>query len=213
MQDIEKTYFQSLYQLAATLNSARSHEDILNAIVKDVAEAMEAKGCSLLLLSPDRRALLRIAAHGLSNWYARIGPVLSDKSMAETLEGKVVAVLNATTDERVQFRKQVEKEGIASILSVPVKLREEVVGVLRVYSSKPREFTDADAYFAGAAANFGAVALESARFYQTLQKTYDDFRKELLQWNAYMGYEWSAEESLVSPPKEDVEIPPYPPGG
>jgi len=213
MEGIEKTYFQSLYQLATTLNSARSPEDILHAIVEDVAKTMDAKGCSLLLLTPDKRQLLRIVAYGLSDWYARIGPALADKSMSESLEGKVVAVLDATTDERVQFRKQVKQEGIASILSVPVELREEVIGVMRVYSSEPREFTDADAYFAGAAADFGALALEAAKFYQTLQKTYDDFRQELLQRNSYMGYEWSMEGSILSPSKEDVEFPYAPPGG
>ena len=213
MEGIEKTYFQSLYQLATMLNSARSPEVILSSMVEHVAKTMETKGCSLLLLTPDKKQLLRIVAYGLSNWYARIGPALADKSMAESLEGKVVAVSNATTDERVQFRKQVAQEGISSILSVPVKLREEVIGVMRVYSSEPRKFTDADAYFAGAAADFGALALEAAKFYQTLQKTYDSFREELLQWNSYMGYEWSAEGSIVAPPKEDVEFPYAPPGG
>jgi GAF domain-containing protein len=209
----EKIYFQSLYELATTLNSARSPEDILHSIVENVAKAMDAKGCSLLLLTPDRKELMRIAAYGLSDWYARIGPALADKSMSESLEGKVVAVLDAATDERVQFRKQVKQEGIASILSVPVKLREAVIGVMRVYSSEPRQFMDIDANFASAAANFGAIALESAKFYQTLQKTYDDLREELLQRNSYLGYEWSAEGSIVSPPKEDVEFPYAPPGG
>ena len=158
MERIEETYYQSLYQLAATLNSAHSPEDILRSIVEDVAKAMNAKGSSLLLLTPDKQALLRITAYGLSNWYVRIGPVSTDKSMSETLTGKAVAVLDATTDDRVQFNKQVKQEGIASILSVPIKLREEVIGVLRVYASEPRHFTDADIYFASAAANFGAIS-------------------------------------------------------
>jgi GAF domain-containing protein len=209
----EKTYFQSLYQLATTLNSARSPEDILRSIVENVAKAMDAKGCSLLLLTPDKKELMRITAYGLSDWYARIGIALADKSMSESLEGKVVAVLDATTDDRVQFRKQVAREGIASILSVPMKLREEVIGGMRVYSSTPRQFTDIDSSFACAAANFGAIALEGAKFYQTLQKSYDDLREELLQRNSFLGYEWSAEGSIVAPPKDDVEFPYAPPGG
>jgi GAF domain-containing protein len=209
----EKNYFQSLYELATTLNSARSPEDILHSIVENVAKAMDAKGCSLLLLTPDKKELFRIVAHGLSNWYARIGPASADKSMSESLEGKVVAVFDATTDDRVQFRKQVAQEGIASILSVPMKLRGEVIGVMRVYSSTSRQFTDIDSSFACAAANFGAIALESAKFYQTLQKSYDDLREELLQRNSYLGYEWSGEGTIVSPPKEDVEFPYAPPGG
>ena len=210
MEGIEKTYYQSLYQLAATLNSAHSPEEILRSIVEDIANAMGTKGCSLFLLTPDKRTLLRITAHGLSNWYVRKGPVSVDKSMSETLTGKAVSVLDAATDDRVQFNKQVEKEGIASILSVPIKLREEVIGVMRIYTSEPRHFNDADINFAGAAANFGAIALESARFYQTLQKNYDEFREGLLHWHADLGYEWEAEES-VAPAGEEGPV--MPPGG
>lgn len=209
-EEIEKTYYQSLYKLATTLNSAQSPEDILRFIVEDLAKAMGAKGSSLFLLTPDKKVLLRIASHGLSNWYVRKGPVSVDKSMSQTLTGEAVAVLDATTDGRVQFNNQVKQEGIFSILSVPVKLREEVIGVMRIYTSKPRRFTDADISFASAAANFGAIALESARFYQTLQKSYDDFREGLLHWHADLGYEWDAEES-VTPAVEKGPV--MPPGG
>ena len=160
-------YYQNLYELASVLNSARSPDDILHSIVEGVAEAMSAKGCSLMLLTPDKEVLLHTAAFGLSDWFVRKGPVSADKSMSESLEGEPVTVLDATTDDRVEYRKQVKQEGIASILSVPVRLREEIVGVMRVYTSKPRRFTDADISYATAAANFGAIALESAHFYET----------------------------------------------
>jgi signal transduction protein with GAF and PtsI domain len=197
MKQREKTYYQSLYQLATILNSARSPDDIPHSIVEGVAKAMGAKACSLMLLTPDEKVLLHTAAYGLSDWFVRKGPVLADKSMSETLKGKPVTVLDATTDDRVEYRKQVKQEGIASILSMPVKLRAETVGVMRVYTSKPRRFTDADISFATAAANFGAIALESARFYETLQKDYDTLRLEIQQRRAQMGYEWMAEPPVV----------------
>ena len=123
MKQGEKKNYQSLYQLATILNSARSPEDIVRSIVEGVAKAMGAKGCSLMLLTPDKKVLLRTASYGLSDWYVRKGPVSADKSMSETLKGKPVAVLDAATDDRVEYRKQVAQEGIASILSVPVNLR------------------------------------------------------------------------------------------
>ena len=128
MKQNETTYYQSLYQLATILNSARSPDDILHSIVEGVAKAMGTKACSLMLLTPDEKVLPHTAAYGLSDWFVRKGPVSADKSMSETLKGKPVTVLDATTDDRVEYRKQVKQEGIASILSVPVKLREEVIG-------------------------------------------------------------------------------------
>ena len=210
MKQREKTYYQDLYQLATILNSARSPEDIVRSIVEGVAKAMGAKGCSLMLLTPDKKVLLRTASYGLSDWYVRKGPVSADKSMSETLKGKPVAVLDAATDDRVEYRKQVAQEGIASILSVPVNLREETVGVMRVYTSEPRRFTDADISFATAAANFGAIALESAHFYETLQTDYDTLRQEIRQRRAEVGYE-SMTEPPVVPPEEPGPV--APPGG
>ena len=159
MSTNEKGYYQSLYQVAAVLNSNRSPEGVLKSIVENVAKAMGARGCSLMLLTPDRKLLLHTVAYGLSDWYVRKGPLSVDKSMSEALEGKPVTVLDATTDERVQYRQQAAKEGIASIISVPVMLREESVGVMRVYTAEPHQFTEDDMYFAGATANLGAIDL------------------------------------------------------
>ena len=174
MRTTIETYYQCLYELAATLNSTRAPESILQSIVEGVAKAMESKGCSLMLLSPDRKVLLHTVAYGLSDWYMKKGPVSADKSISEALEGKPVPVLEATKDERIQYRKQAKKEGIASILSVPMMLREETIGVIRVYTAEPRHFTFDDMYFVGAVANLGAIALENARIYEGVKKNYEN---------------------------------------
>ncbi len=204
MKKNEKTYYQSLYEVAAILNSERTSEAVLHSIVESVAKATGAKACSLMLLTPDRKALLHTVANGLSDSYLRKGPVQADKSTSDALEGKAVAVLNATEDERVMYREQAKKEGIASILSVPVKLRGEMIGVLRVYTAKPYRFTKDDIYFAETVANLGAIALENLRAYDIIQKDYEAFRREMLEWRAALGYEWMMEEPVVpagEPPK------------
>jgi GAF domain-containing protein len=201
MGKTEKSYYEGLYEAAAILNSARAPEAVLRSIVESVAMALEAKGCSLMLLTPDRKLLLHTVAYGLSDWYVRKGPVSADKSISEALEGKPVAVLDATRDERVQYQQQAKKEGIASILSVPMELREEIIGVVRVYTGEPRQFTIDDIYFVGAIANLGAIALENSRLYESLQQDYDTFRQEMLEWRSALGYEWMAEKSVI--PSED----------
>ncbi len=171
MERNKDKYYTSLYELAAAINSARAPEFILQSLVEGVAKAMGAKGCSLMLLSPDRKTLLHTAVYGLSDWYVKKGPVSTDKSISEALKGKAVAILDATQDNRIQYRDQAKKEGIASILSVPMTLREEIIGVIRVYTSEAYQFTTDDIYFVGAVANLGAIALENARLYEAVKKT------------------------------------------
>lgn len=207
---MEKTerYYQSLYETAAAINSTRAPEAILNYIVKNVALAMSAKGCSLMLLTPDRKLLLHTAAYGLSDWYVRKGPVSADKSISEALEGKPVAVTDATEDVRIQYREQAKKEGIASILSVPMMLREEIIGVVRVYTEEMFYFSATDMYFVGAVANLGAIALENVRLYEAVQTEYGAFREEMLQWRADLGYEWIIGDAVTLEEEEAKLIEP-----
>lgn len=203
MEKIEPNYYQSLYEVAEAANSARTPEGVLRSIVERVSQAIEAKGCSLMLLTPDRKLLLHTMAYGLSDSYVRKGPVSADKSLSAALEGTPVAVLDATKDEWVQYREQAKKEGIASILSVPMMLREEIIGVIRVYTVEQRSFTADEVYFVKAVANLGAIALENARLYDAVQKDYEASRREMLEWRAALGYEWIALESVV-PPEEYI---------
>ena len=201
METRKETYYQSLYELAATLNSSRAPESILQSVVEGVAKAMGAKGCSPMLLSPDRKVLLHTVAYGLSDWYVRKGPVSADKSISEALEGKPVAILDATEDHRIQYREQAKKEGIASILSVPMTLREDIIGLIRVYTTERRQFTLDDMYFVGGIANLGAIALENVRLYEAVQKDYETFRRDMLEWRAALGHEWMVGEA-VTPSEE-----------
>jgi GAF domain-containing protein len=184
MDEQKLRFYQSLYQIASVINSSRTYDGVLSALVESVAMAQAAKGCSLMLLTPNRSALLHTSAFGLSERYVRKGPILADESISEALRGKAVAVLNAPEDERVQYQQEAKEEGIASTLSGPMMLREEIIGVIRVYTSELRHFTMDDICFTEAVANLGAIALENAQLYEAVQKDRDELRREMLEWRA-----------------------------
>ena len=187
MMNRKQRYYRSLYEIAAAVNSARTSDRVLSIIMETVAKALDAKGCSLMLLTPDRKALFHTAAYGLSDWYVQKGPVSADKSISEALEGKPVAIANATKDERVQYREQAKREGIASILSAPMLLREQIVGVIRVYTEERRRFTTGDIYFVQAVANLGAIALENARELEQISSEVVKLEEERRHFVRFLG--------------------------
>ncbi|MFP3897956.1 MAG: GAF domain-containing protein [Dehalococcoidia bacterium] len=203
-----RDYYESIYQIASILNSERNPRALLHSIVESVAKAIGAKACSLMLLTAEKDVLLHTVAYGLSEWYLRKGPVTVTKIISEVLEGKPVAVLDATTDERVVYREQAKKEGIASMLSVPMRLRGEVIGVLRVYTAELYRFTRDDIHFVETIANLGAVALENLRAYDILQKDYETFRRDMLQWRAALGDEGMIGDLVKPAEEEGIQIPP-----
>jgi len=182
-----RRYYRSLYEIAAVVNSAGTPDCVLDAVVKTVAEALEAKGCSLMLLSQDRETLLHTAAYGLSDWYVRKGPLSADQCISRALEGESVAILNAAEDDRVQYREQARQEGIASMLSTPMLLREDVVGVIRVYTEEKHDFTADEIYFVQAAANLGAIALENARRLERCHTEVERLEEERRQFVRFLS--------------------------
>ena len=179
---IEGRHHRAIYEVAATINSSLDSQEVLRSIAESTARAMGAKASSLMLLSPGRQELHHRASYGLSDAYLRKGPLDVDQSMSDALRGRPVAVLNAATDPRVQYRREATREGIASMLSVPIRLRDEVVGVMRVYTGEPREFSPEDVEFVQAVANLGAIALENARRFEEMRSNYDALRQDLLEW-------------------------------
>jgi GAF domain-containing protein len=174
-------YYPGLYELALSLSSTHSSKEILRNLAEKVSKTIGAKGCALILLSPDKKQLFHITSYGLSDRHVKKGPILSDQSISEAIQGRTVAIIRASEDERIHYRKEAEREGIASILSVPMKLKEKVIGVIRVYTSEPREFTGDDIYFVQAVASLAAAALKNAKFYSSIQKNNQKVKQELLE--------------------------------
>lgn len=167
-----KERYRILYEIAHELNSNLAPEQVLNTIVEALCKAAECKGCSLMLLTPDRQQLMHTVAYGLSDWYVRKGPVKVDDAIAQALDGKPVVILDAINDPRVQYREQARKEGIVSMLSLPLTRRGDVIGIARIYVSEQRRFPTQDVDFFSTVANLGAVALERAELLDEEKKRF-----------------------------------------
>jgi len=162
--------YRTLYTIAKELTSSLASDEVLNIIVESITRATGAKGCSLMLLTPDKKQLIHTVSYGLSKRYLRKGLVRSSPILDEVLRGNPVAIMDATQDPRVQYREQAAKEGIASMLSVPLKPDGEIIGIMRIYTSEPRQFSPEDVEFLGSLANLGAIALGKARTHEALGK-------------------------------------------
>lgn len=177
MEKTMKRYYENLYELAKIVNSEHDPEIIPNSIAENVTRAVGVKGCSLMLYNYNKTLLIHAASYGLSEQYIKKGPLSADRSLSEALRGDTVAILDATKDKRVQYPDKAAQEGIASMLSVPMMREGKVIGVIRLYTSEPCDFSADDIYFVSAVANLGAIALMNARSFQRLENEYAAFRR------------------------------------
>ena len=134
---------------------------------------MNVKAASIRLLNDEKTVLQLVASYGLSDKYLKKGPISAEKSIAQALNGKPVAIDDAYTDKGVQYKKEKKEEGIVSILCVPIKAKEDVIGVLRLYSSMKKVFSEDEIELVTALAYQGGLAIQNASLYLMLQ---DDLR-------------------------------------
>jgi GAF domain-containing protein len=187
VENIEHHYYTSLFDIAASLNSSANPDEVLKRVVEKMAKALGVKGCALLLVTPDKKQLKYATSYGLSESYIKKGPLQIDKRFEEVLMGKHVVTPDTISDSRLQYPEEAKKEGITSIISLPMKLKGKIIGAVCAYCTKPARFSDDDIYFASGVANLGAIALENARRYERSQKDYAECLKEFMYW----GYDHS----------------------
>ena len=161
--------YETLLKVTHGCVLSRDPEESALLIVEAVRSALDVKGCALFLFNRKTHELEIAASMGLSNEYLSKGPVSALHSIAASLKDGPVAISDVTDDPRIQYPEAAKKEGIASILSVPIIVRERPIGVLRVYSGTPWEATLEDVNFVQAVAQIAGMALEMSRLYKGMR--------------------------------------------
>ncbi|MDI6800936.1 MAG: GAF domain-containing protein [Thermodesulfovibrionales bacterium] len=163
----KKVYLESYQNICKAISSSLSLDEVLSLIVTNAAKVMNVKASMLRLLNKETNQLEMAAFHGLSEQYVNKGPVEYDRSIADALEGKAVSIYDITSDADSKYRSEAEEEGIRSILSIPVKFKKEVIGVLRMYTAEPVKYKDEDLKFMTAITEQAAIAIVNARTFET----------------------------------------------
>jgi GAF domain-containing protein len=168
-------YYSALYQTALTISSSLELDAVLQSVVESITEAMQVKACVLRLLHPQTGRLRLSAVYGLSSGYLAKGPVELQHSQldSEALRGKTVIIPDVSLDARFQYKTEARREGIVSVLCVPLEVHGQAIGVLRVYTAEVCTFTEEDIQFLAVLASLAALAIENASLYQNLKSSYD----------------------------------------
>jgi signal transduction histidine kinase len=171
--------FESLANVGQTITSALNLDEALRAITREACLLMGAKVCSLLLLDETGEWLDVRASHGAGSAYLR-KPRLS---VVDSWVGVVVRRRRALQEENVQTSHRyqnvevAQKEGLVSLLSVPLIFREQVIGALNVYTGQPHVFSNEEIRILKALADLSAVAIEKARLYERVVDVEDQMRR------------------------------------
>ena len=152
----------TLSQVSETVTSNRLIDDILQLIVTMTAQMMSSKICSIMLLDQPTGELRIVATQSLSEQYRlkpslRIGQSISGRAVQER---RPMIVPDVTRERDYMYPDLARKEGLCSLLSVPMLVRGKAVGVINSYTSVPHAFTAEEVKLMQAIANQAAIAIE-----------------------------------------------------
>lgn len=181
----ELNFLKGLLEVSKAINSALDVKKVLQLLVKTATTALDIKAAAVRLLDEKRQQLELVASYGLSERYITKGPVGTDRSITEAMTGKAVSVYDVAQDPTATYPKEMAEEGIKSILSVPISLKGKVIGVMRLYTSEPRDFTDDEITFMSSLAEQAALAMENARLYQKLKGEYEELMSDLYRFTGF----------------------------
>jgi signal transduction protein with GAF and PtsI domain len=162
----------TLSQVSATLASNRLIEDVLQLIVTMTAQMMNSKICSIMLVDEESSELRIVATQSLSEQYRRkpslkLGQSISGRAV---LERRPIIVPEVVKERDYMYPEMARKEGLCSLLSVPMLIRDRAVGIINSYTSVPHSFTAEEIKVLQAIANQAAIAIENTRL---LEKSFE----------------------------------------
>jgi signal transduction protein with GAF and PtsI domain len=165
--------YETMLKVTKAISHSKDPEEVALITVESIKTALDTKGCSLFLINRKTNELELAASFGLSDEYLNKGPVSAMRSIAQSLDEGPVAIYDVMDDPRIQYPREAQKEGIASLLSVPIVVGGYLIGAMRVYTSELWEFTLEDVNFVHALAQIAGMAINMARYSKGLKSSID----------------------------------------
>jgi len=164
----------ALVGVGHAINSSLGLEPVLDEVMDTIIALMRAERGFLMLREEDGELAIK-AARGMDhvnldgNSFAVSRTIV--RRVAST--GEPVLTTNAQEDPRFGNQESVVQHNLRSILCVPLKLKDQIIGVIfvdsRVFSSL---FQESDLEILSAFANQAAVAIDNARLFENLQRAH-----------------------------------------
>jgi len=158
---------EQIYQMTTLVAGSLSLQEVLDRLAEAAVRIVGVKACSIRLLDEQAGELKMRSTCGLSAEYQNKGNVSkNDTVIKAAFAGQAVVIDDMRIDERVKYKQAAIKEGLVSQLTVAMKFRARAIGVLRLYSPRPKRFDSDDIALARSVASQCAVAITNTRLYE-----------------------------------------------
>jgi len=169
-----ENYFHVFRDIIRAMHSSTSLQEVLQVVVTKSANVLGAKGALLRILNKETDQFDVRAAWGLGELYLSKGPVTTEKVLSDPSElHQVKIITDIWQAPRVEYPQEAWNEGIRMMIDVPLAVTEQMIGLLRVYLTKRREFSDDELDFIVTVAEQCACIIERVKLMENQQARFN----------------------------------------
>ncbi len=160
----------ALLEISKAIASGLYLEDVLRLIVTVTANVMDSKICSLWILDERDQKLKLKATQSISEEYLKERSLGLGEGVVGhvALHNKPMAIVDVLKEPLYKEKDLARREGLVSMLSVPMCIKEKVIGVINCYTSSPRSFSKMEEDMLSTVAKQAAICIESSGLMDTL---------------------------------------------
>ncbi|MCK5310733.1 MAG: GAF domain-containing protein [Desulfobacteraceae bacterium] len=188
-------YYDTITRLTTAISQCKDPEEVALITAESVKTAFKARGCSVFLVNRETRELGLVASSGLSSEYLTKGPIHFMQTIREAKDAVPVAIFDVMDDPRIEYPNEAKKEGISSLLGVPIISHDKILGALRIYTKEPWEFSINDITLAQAVALICGMAMDMCRMYKGY-KTSIEILKNMRGKDSFGSNKWTPHEGV-----------------
>ena len=183
-------YIKAISKVSRALSTTIERDKLLEMIVKSAVDTMKAKAACLFLATDEtKEEYAAVAQTGLSKSYVHAAPGRMASAMKLLKKDGFIHYRDVAKDEGVQNKEAKVKEGIGSILVVPVLVRDEMIGNLALYTENIRDFSEKEIEFLTVLAEQGGMAIERAQLIERLTEQREDLSRDGVQHHGQHGHQ------------------------
>src|SRR5947208_4085845 len=180
-QSVELERSRALVAVVGQAIAQLSLAHTLETAIERIAELLGAERLAVYLLEPDEDRLLEAAGRGLAGPHTRVAERLIELARGSLRGREAMLIDDAKSDLRLaSVREQLAETGIEAAVGLPLRVREDLIGLLAVYPPSGRTLTPDELALVTALAAQLAVAVQNARLHEQLKRR-DAERREALE--------------------------------
>ena len=161
--DISNTKLTALYEMIKEMGLCTESKALMDSATRLAASIMGVKACSIKLLDEAQKKLRFASTYGLSEDYVKSKESINiDESPInrKIIEGAVYTIGHIHEQDYFEYPEDIRKEGIASMICLPLRVEKRILGVFCVYSDAAGSFSESDVDFFGLMADLTAMEIE-----------------------------------------------------